>query len=135
MAWQPPAGWHELSGDQRHAYLEQHGIRLPLRPADWDTLEHHQRMEYLVWHGRILHDTPEARAAKEREYRKELRGWRVLMCWWVLFLLVGLGLVWGTDVLAEGVGLRIGITVLAIAGYTMALFIPMQITKPSGPQA
>lgn len=39
MAWLPPTDWHELSGDQRHAYLEQHGIRLPLRPADWDTLE------------------------------------------------------------------------------------------------
>ncbi|MEU1600715.1 hypothetical protein ABZ468_50310 [Streptomyces sp. NPDC005708] len=44
MALRPPAGWRELSGDQRHAHLEQQGIRIPLYPADWDTLEHAQRM-------------------------------------------------------------------------------------------
>lgn len=131
MAWQPPVGWRELSGDQRRAHLEQHGIRIPLRPADWDTLEHTQCMEYLAWYTRILHDTPEARAAQEREYRKELRAWSVLMCWWGLCLLVALGLVWGTGALGEGIGLRIGMTVFVIAGYTMAIFVPMQITKPS----
>ncbi|RMB80523.1 hypothetical protein [Streptomyces shenzhenensis] len=87
-------------------------------------------MAYFAWHDRILSDTPEARAAKEREYREKLRAWRVLMGWWILCLLVGLGLVWGTSALGGGVRLRIGLTVFAIAGYTMAIFVPMQLTKP-----
>ncbi|MFF4900509.1 hypothetical protein [Streptomyces sp. NPDC001068] len=133
MAWQPPVGWHELSGDQRHAYLERHGIRIPLRPADWDTMEDAQRARYLTWHGRILHDTPEARAYKEREYRKDLKAWNLLMCWWCFSLLAALGIVWGTGVL-EGAGLRIGVTVFAVAGFTFAIVVPMQITRPTRPE-
>ena len=135
MAWQPPVGWRELSGERRTAYLEQHGIRIPLRPADWNAMEHTQRMDYLAWHERILHDTPEARAAKLREYHKELRGWSVLMCWWILCLLVALALVWGTGALGEGVGLRVGMTVFLLVGYTMAIFVPMSFTRPAPPRA
>ncbi|MFD8731447.1 hypothetical protein [Streptomyces sp. NPDC059611] len=130
MAWQPPPGWHELDGDQRRAHLDQRGIQLPLRPADWEILDHDQRMTYLTWYARILGDTPEARAAKEREYRKELRAWRVLMCWWIFCLFVGLGLVWGTSALGEGTGLRVGITVFVVAGYAAAIFVPMRLNKP-----
>lgn len=136
MAWQPPAGWHELSGDRRRAHLEQQGIQIQLRPADWDNMEDTQREQYLAWRTRILHDnTPEARAYKEREYRKELKGWNVLMCWWCLCLLATLGIVWGTDALDERVGLRIGVTVFVIAGFTFAIFVPMQIARPTRPQA
>ncbi|MFF0570085.1 hypothetical protein ACFYT7_20950 [Streptomyces sp. NPDC004041] len=133
MAWQPPVGWRELSGEQRHDYLERHGIRIPLRPADWDELDHDQCMAYFAWHDRILRDTPEARAAKQREFRKDLRVWRVLMGWWVLCLLVALGIVWGTGTLGEGIGLRIGLTLFAGFGYTIAIFIPMSLIKPVPP--
>ncbi|MET8129310.1 hypothetical protein ABZV67_45665 [Streptomyces sp. NPDC005065] len=135
MAWQPPAGWRELSGERRTAYLEQHGIQIPLRPADWNAMEHTQRMDYLAWHTRILYDTPEARSVKLREYHQELRGWSVLMCWWILCLLVALALVWGTGALGEGVGLRIGMTVFVLVGYTMAIFLPMSLTRPDPPRA
>ncbi|WP_330306233.1 MULTISPECIES: hypothetical protein [unclassified Streptomyces] len=91
-------------------------------------------MRYLDWYGRILSDTPEARAFKERKYRSDLMGWQVLTSWWIFCLLAGMWLVWGTDVVGEGVGLRIGITVFAIVGYTLAVFIPMLIAKPSRPQ-
>ncbi|MGI5515315.1 hypothetical protein [Streptomyces sp. CA-106131] len=134
MAWQPPAGWRELSGVQRRARLDRLGMVIPLRPADWETLEHDQRMAYLAWSTRILHDTPEARAAKQRAYRKDLRAWWVLECWWILCLIVGLWLVWGSGHPGEGVGWRIVITLIVIVLYTMALFIPMQIAKPSPPQ-
>ncbi|MFI1700315.1 hypothetical protein ACH419_30635 [Streptomyces bobili] len=134
MAWQPPTGWRELSGEQRHAYLERHGIRIPPRPADWEEMDHDQRMAYLGWSSRVMSNTPEARAAKEREYRKDLRAWNVLMGWWILCLLVGLGIIWGAGTLSDGIGLRIGVTLFAGVGYTMAIFIPMLISRPSPPR-
>ncbi|MFI7360027.1 hypothetical protein ACIBTP_39670 [Streptomyces avidinii] len=134
MAWQPPAGWRELSGDQRSTYLQQHGIRFPLRPSDWEAMEHEQRMTYLNWVSKVMHDTPESRAAKQSEYRKDLLAWRVLMGWWVLCLLTALGIVWGTDAFPEGVGLRIGMTVFALAAYTVTFFVPMGATRPSPPR-
>ncbi|MDW8478343.1 hypothetical protein R3L02_42095 [Streptomyces scabiei] len=133
MAWQPPTGWRELSGEQRQAHLQQHGIRISLRPADWEAMDHDQRMAYFAWRDSILSDTPEARAAKQDEYRKEIRAWNVLMGWWILCLLAALGIAWGTGTLGEGVGLRIGITIFAAVGYTLAIFIPMQIAKPVPP--
>ncbi|MEU5137117.1 hypothetical protein [Streptomyces californicus] len=130
MAWQPPPSWHELSGDQRRAHLDQHGIQIPLRPADWEVLDHDQRTAYCTWRDRILSDTPEAREAKEREYRKKLRAWRILMCWWIFCLIVGLCLVWGTSALGENAEVRVGITVFVVAGYAMAIFVPMRLNKP-----
>ncbi|WP_328835302.1 hypothetical protein [Streptomyces europaeiscabiei] len=134
MAWQPPTGWRELSSEQRHAYLERHGIRIPLRPADWEQMDHDRRMGYLSWHSRILSDTPEARAAKGARAPQGPAAWNVLMGWWNLCLLVGLGIVWGTGAAGEGIGLRIGITLFAGVGYTMAIFIPMLITRPVPPR-
>ncbi len=133
MMWRPPAGWDELSAASRAAYLGQRGMQIPLRPADWDSMEHEQRMAYLNWTQRILHDTPEARAAKWQEYGKELRAWRVLMGWWCLCLLVGLALVWGAGPLGEGLWLRVLITVFVLGGYAMAIFVPMLIARPVPP--
>ncbi|MFF9795680.1 hypothetical protein [Streptomyces bacillaris] len=134
MAWQPPTGWRELSSEQRHAFLDRHSIRIPIKPADWEDLDHNQRMAYFAWHDRLLRDTPEARTAKQREYRAKLRAWRVLMGWWILCLLAALGLVWGTEALGDAVGVRIVITVFTLGMYNVALFIPMSLTKPVPPR-
>ncbi|MGC4950970.1 hypothetical protein ACLQ2N_32860 [Streptomyces sp. DT224] len=130
MAWQPPVGWHELSGERRSAYLRRQGIEIPLKPADWEEMTSNQRSAYWKWHGRILHDTPEARAAKMAEYRKDLRAWRVLMCWWVLCFATALGIVWGAGRPGDSVFLRAVATVFTVGMYAVAIFIPMQLTKP-----
>ncbi|MFF7764160.1 hypothetical protein [Streptomyces griseorubiginosus] len=135
MAWRPPTGWRELSREQRRAYLERHDIQIPLKPADWEQMDHDQRMAYFAWHARILSDTPDARAAKEREYRQRLRAWNVLMGWWILCLIAALGIVWGTDALGDArTGMRIGFTLFIGVGYTVAIFIPMQLTRPDRPR-
>lgn len=97
-------------------------------------MDHDRRMGYLSWHSRILSDTPEARAAKGARAPQGPAAWNVLMGWWNLCLLVGLGIVWGTGAAGEGIGLRIGITLFAGVGYTMAIFIPMLITRPVPPR-
>jgi hypothetical protein len=50
------------------------------------------------------------------------------MCWWVLCFVVGLAIIWfkaGLDT-PEAVGM----TLFAVTGYTLAIFIPMYIAKP-----
>ncbi|MFF3617403.1 hypothetical protein [Streptomyces sp. NPDC002580] len=131
MAWQPPVGWRELSGDQRRAHMEDHGMATPHRPSDWDTLGRDQRAAFRAWHDKIFDDTPEKRAATEREHRAEMTGWWLLMAWWSLCLLVALGILWGRGDLIEGVGMRIGLSVFVTAGYAFAIFVPMFIAKPT----
>ncbi|MFI8093974.1 hypothetical protein ACIF9R_37690 [Streptomyces sp. NPDC086080] len=98
-------------------------------------MDHDQCMAYFAWHDRILSDTPDARAAKEREYWQRLRAWNVLMGWWILCLIAALGIVWGTDALGDaGIGMRIGFTLFISVGYTVAIFIPMQLTRPDPPR-
>lgn len=134
-AWRPPVGWNEFSAYRRATYLKQRGTQIPLGPADWDTMEPPERMAYLHWSKRFLADTSEARAEKWREYWKEQRAWNVLMCWWMLCLLVGLAPVWGTRAIGEAVGLRVGVTMFVLAAYTMAIFVPMRLTRPDPPSA
>lgn len=135
MAWQPPDGWRELNSERRAAYLEQLGMRIPLRPADWDDMEHEQRMAYLDWSSRIMHDTPEKRAAEWGEYQKKLQAWWILMGWWIACLIVALALVWWPAGPSTGANMviRAGFTVFVLAGYGMAILLPMWLTKPSPP--
>ncbi|MEV0693041.1 hypothetical protein [Streptomyces sp. NPDC050388] len=135
MAWQPPDGWREMSGERRTAYLEEHGFQVPLRPADWDDMEHEQRMAYLAWNARIWSDTPETRAAEGREHRKKLQAWWALMWWWIGCLAAALGLVWwpAGPLNGGGVVMRAGVTVFVFVGYYIALFVPMRIAKPVPP--
>ncbi|MFJ1958769.1 hypothetical protein ACIOGT_38150 [Streptomyces microflavus] len=97
-------------------------------------MEHEQRMTCLDWVSRVLHDTPESRAAKQWGSRKDLLVWRVLTVWWTLCLLTALGIVWGTDVFPDGVALRIGMTIFALAAYAITFFVPMSVTRPSPPR-
>lgn len=134
MAWQPPVGWQELSRERRSAYLQRQGIDIPLRTADWDAMSHDQCTTYFAWRDRILYDTPERWAAKVAEYRKELRAWRVLMCWWVLCLLVALAIIWGAGQRGEAVVMRGVGTVFTLIGYSLAIFTPMRLAKPDLPR-
>jgi hypothetical protein len=134
MAWQPPADWREMSGDQRRAYLEQHGMHGGLIPVDWESLDRDKRTQYRQWRDRILSDTPEERVAKELEHRRKLRGWQAAMGWFAFCLLAGLWIVWGTNSVGDSVGARVGITAFAIVGYTVAFAIPGWIAKPTKPR-
>ncbi|MGY1528025.1 hypothetical protein ACW69C_30365 [Streptomyces sp. MN3] len=136
MTWQPPPGWGERSRQERAAYLREHGIEIPVRPADWSAMEHEQRMAYLEWIERHLYDTPEARAARRREYRRERFAWRVLMGWWIACLAAALLMVWWPAGPLDGaaVALRVLFTAFVLGGYAAAILLPMWLVRPSAPQ-
>ncbi|MGY0021047.1 hypothetical protein [Streptomyces sp. cg35] len=138
MAWQPPAEWDGLSGDERRSYLHQHGMPTTLTPSDWDTLDREQRGVFVEWRFRILCDTPESlardRAFKEGEYREGLSAWSAMTIWWCLCLTIAVVLIWGLGTASEHVGLRIGGTVFVVIGYALAVYVPMRVAKPCPPQ-
>ncbi|MFD3456821.1 hypothetical protein ACFWVC_32180 [Streptomyces sp. NPDC058691] len=135
MTWQPPMGWRDLSYQQRAQYLQRIGLEIPLRTSDWGAMDWDQQARYMAWHRRIWNDTPEERAYKWGEYRKELRAWWILMGWWCLCLGVGLGLIWGKGLTHASVAVLVVITVIVVAVYTVSIFLFMFLSKPVPPHS
>ncbi|MEU4095490.1 hypothetical protein [Streptomyces sp. NPDC026673] len=133
MAWQPPAGWNDLSYEERFAHLKRLGLSFPLRTSDWDDMDYLQQVRYSHWLGQIMHDTPEKRACKRREERREVLGWWRLLVWWCLCLAGAMALIWTDVVFGASITTaeRVGLTVFTVAGYAVAIGVPMYITAPT----
>ncbi|MFE0058667.1 hypothetical protein [Streptomyces sp. NPDC059003] len=141
MAWQPPVGWDQLSGERRRRYLERQGIPVPFRPDDWLDLTHSELAAYREWRERLL-NTPEEIGVNtldrhQRElgaYRKDLAVWAAWMCWWALcFLAALLWIWWDFDPQRGNLLMRVLGTAWVVAMYAYANFTPLLLTKPHRP--